>query len=86
MDIQIARVSHFYDKVHVAVIEIISQPLSIGDLIRIRGDQTDFSQMVSSLQIENTKVQRVAAGEVCALGVSHPVQVGDMIYLQSKQT
>ncbi len=84
MDIQIARVTNFYDKVRVAVIEIINQPLSIGDTIRIKGTQTDFVQVVSVLQIENTKVDSVEAGEICALHVQCPVQPGDMIYLQSK--
>ena len=84
MDIQIARVTHYYDKVHVAVIEIISQPLSVGDTVRVRGAQTDFTQIVSTIQIENTKVSRVEAGEVCALGIENPVCAGDMIYLQSK--
>lgn len=85
MDIQIARVTHYYDKVRVAVIEIFSQPLSVGDTVRVRGAQTDFVQNVSRLQIENNKVESVEAGEICALEVEHPVQSGDMIYLQSKK-
>ncbi len=84
MDIQIARVTHYYDKVHVAVVEIISQPLEVGDTVSVRGVQTDFIQVVSTIQIENTKVTRVEAGEVCALRVEKPVQAGDMLYLQSK--
>jgi len=85
MDIQIARVTHFYDKVHVAVIEIISQPLSVGDTIRIRGAITDFVQVVTMLQVENNQVTIVEAGETCALRVESPVEIGDMIYLQSKK-
>lgn len=86
MDIQIARVSNYYDKIHVAVIEIIDQPIHIGDHIRILGAQTDYYQTVTMLQVENTKVQQVEPGEICALGVEQPVMRGDMIYLQSKRT
>ncbi len=84
MDIQIARVTNFYDKVGVAVIEILNQPLSVGDTVRIKGIQTDFVQVVSILQVENVKVDSVEVGEICALHVQSTVQAGDMIYLQSK--
>lgn len=85
MDIQIARVLNFYDKVRVAVIEIIDQPIRVGDVIRIRGTETDFVQTVTMLQIENHKVDFVDEGEICVLGVTSPVQVGDMIYLVTKK-
>lgn len=53
----IGRVTHYFSKIGVAVIEL-SDTLKVGDTIRIVGGITDFTQTVESMEIEHEKVQK----------------------------
>ncbi len=84
MDIQIAKVTHYYDKIGVAVITVLKHPLKVGDVIKISGHDKEFNQTVSSLQVEHTKVAKIKPGESGALKTDKPVREGDVIYLVTK--
>lgn len=83
MDIQIGRVTHFYDKIAVAVVEVMNQPLKVGDMIKVSGHDSEFNQEVGSLQVEHKKVDHVNVGESCGMKVDKPVKAGDVLYLQT---
>ena len=84
MDVKIAKVTHYYDKIGVAVVDVIKQSLKVGDLIKISGHDNEFNQAVSSLQVEHTQVKEIAKGESGALKTDKPVKEGDVIYLVTK--
>ena len=48
MDIQIGKVTHYYDKISVAVIEVMNQPLKVGDTVKISGHDNEFVQKITS--------------------------------------
>lgn len=79
MEQRIGRVTHFYNRICVAVLEL-SDRLEIGDVIRIRGRSTDFTQEVKSLEIEHEKVQSVGPGAEVALEVLKRVRRNDAVY------
>lgn len=85
MDIQIGKVTHYYDKLGVAVIDIINQALKVGDRVKISGHDNEFSQEVTSLQVAHEKVAKVEPDESCGLKVEQPVKQGDEIYLLTKK-
>ncbi len=84
MDIQIAKITHYYDKIGVAVIEIAKQPLKVGDMVKISGHDNEFTQTVDSLQVEHEQVTEIKPGESGGLKVDKPVKAGDVLYLVSK--
>jgi len=84
MDIQIGKVTHYYDKLGVAVVEVANQALKVGDTVKVSGHDKEFTQTVSSLQIEHRQVQEVPVGESCGMKVDQPVKEGDVLYLVSK--
>lgn len=84
MDIQIGKISHYYDKIGVAVIEVTNQPLKAGDTVKISGHDKEFTQVVSSLQVEHTQVEEVKPGDSAGVKVDHPVKEGDVVYLLTK--
>lgn len=77
---EIGRVSHYFDKVGVAVVELKS-PLKTGDKIKIKGSTTDFEQEVKSMQIEHEPVAKAKKGDAIGLKVSKEVRVNDRVYL-----
>ncbi len=81
MDIPIAQVLRYYDKIGVAIIEIVNQPLKIGDTIHISGDKTDIEQTVKWLQVEYSHIEEAGVGQTVAIKTDKQVYPGDMIYL-----
>ena len=77
--VEIGRITHFFTKISVAVIELIA-PLAVGDTIMIKGPTTDFEQVVESMQIEHNNVQRAEAGQSIGLKVAQRVRENDMVY------
>lgn len=84
MDVQIAKVTHYYDKIGVAVVDVIKKALNVGDTIKISGHDNEFNQTISSLQVEHEQVKKISAGKSGALKTDKPVKDGDMIYLVTK--
>ncbi len=79
MEVEIGRVTHFYSHLCVAVLSL-SESLKLGDKIHILGHNTDFSQRVSSLEIEHHSVVWVKPGDEVALKVIEPVREHDLVY------
>lgn len=77
--IEIGRITHFFSKISVAVIEL-SAPLCVGDAIIVKGPNTDFEQVVDSMQIEHKNVQRAEAGQSIGLKVAQRVRETDVVY------
>ena len=80
----IAKITHYYDKIGVAVIDVAKKALNVGDQIKISGHDNEFTQTVSSLQVEHDQVKKIAAGKSGALKTDKPVKEGDVIYLVTK--
>lgn len=79
MDIRVGKVTHYYDRINVAVM-VLSGELKVGETIHIQGRLTDFSQPVDSMEIEHQKIQSAGAKTEIALKVLEPVREGDVVY------
>jgi translation elongation factor EF-Tu-like GTPase len=77
--VEIGRITHFFSKINVAVIEL-KAPLKVGDTIVVKGPTTDFQQVVESMQIENKNVQTGEAGQSIGLKVIQRVRETDVVY------
>jgi putative protease len=77
--VEIGRITHFFSKISVAVIEL-QKPLKVGDTIAIKGPTTDFEQPVDSMQIEHKDVQKAEAGQSIGLKVAQRVRETDIVY------
>jgi putative protease len=79
MDILIGKITHYYNRISVAVVELAGE-LCVGDQIAILGHTTEFTQPVESLEIEHKKIQAAGAGQEVALKVWEAVRAGDLVY------
>ena len=85
MDVQIGKITHYYDKIGVAVVDILKKSLKVGDIIKISGHDSEFNQTVGSLQIEHKQVNEIKSGKSGALKTDKPVKEGDAIYAVPKK-
>jgi putative protease len=79
MESQVGRITHFYKKIGVAVVEL-SAPLLIGDTIHISGHATDLTQKVESMQMEHQNIERAEKGQGVGLKVTGEVREKDIVY------
>jgi len=77
---KIGKITHFFDKINVAVVEL-SGTLREGDKIRIKGATTDFEQTVDSMQIEHEEIKEAKKGSSIGLKVTEKVRPGDEVFL-----
>lgn len=79
-DFKIGKVTHFYDKIGVAIIEL-DGVLSKGDKIKfVRGGEDLFEQTVESIQIEHEKKDSASKGSVIGLKTEKEVKEGAEVY------
>jgi len=83
MDIRVGKVTHYYNHVSVAVLELTGE-LKVGETIHICGRITDFEQRVGSMEIEHQKIQSAGSGTEVALEVREPVRKGDIVFKYMK--
>jgi hypothetical protein len=76
----IGHVTHYYNKIGVAVLSLTAG-LKIHDTIQIIGHSTDFIQKVRSLEINHQKIQSAGPEAEVALKVDEPVHAGDKVFL-----
>jgi hypothetical protein len=77
--IEVGHVTHFFSKINVAVVEL-TEPLSVGDSIIVKGPTTDFEQIVESMQIEHANIPKAEAGQSIGLKMAEHARERDVVY------
>jgi len=80
MEEEIGKITHYYSKINVGVLELSKGALQIGDTIHIKGHTTDFFQKIESMQAEHNSVDSAKPGEPVGLKVESPVREGDLVF------
>jgi translation elongation factor EF-1alpha len=75
----IGKITHFYGHLNVGIIEL-SDVLKVGDMIHIKGHTSDFTQQVSSIQVEHASVGEAKSGDVIGIKVDQKVHLNDVVY------
>ena len=81
MDKQIGKVVHYYDKLGVAIIDLDSGGLKVGDEAKFKRGEEEFNQKVESLQIDQKPVEEVKKGDSFGVKVNQPTKVGTQVYI-----
>ncbi len=76
----VGKITHYFGKIEVGIVEINKDELSVGDKIHIKGSSTDFEQTVDSMQIEHEQIDKAKKGDVIGLKVKEKVKEGDEVY------
>ena len=82
--IRIGEVTHFYDRLGVAVLKL-REPICVGDTLHLLGHHTDFRQKLESIQIEHQEVTEAGPGQDVAVKVAQKVHPGDTVFKVSEE-
>ena len=75
----IGKVTHFYDKLGVAVVKLTDK-LSTGYKIKVVKGDNEFTDVVVSMQINQESVSSAKAGEEVAVMISKVAKDGSIVY------
>ncbi|MBI2020704.1 hypothetical protein HYS94_04795 [Candidatus Daviesbacteria bacterium] len=81
LDKPIGKVVHYYDKLGVAIIDLDKGGLKVGDEVKFKHGEEEFSQKVESLQVDHQDVTEVKKGDSFGVKVDKPTKVGTEVYL-----
>jgi len=76
---EVGKVTHYFTRIGVAVIELTDK-LSVGDKILIKGSTTNIEQTIESMQIEHENVKTAQRGQSIGLKVNDRVREEDRVY------
>jgi len=80
-DKKIGTVTHYYDKIAVAVIKLEGGDLKVGDEIKFKSkDDDEFTQKVESMQIEHANIDIAKAGDEFGLKVEKEAKPKTEVY------
>jgi len=81
---RVGTVVHYYGNLSVAIIELDTGSLRVGDTIHIKGHTTDFSQSVESMEIDHAHVDEAGPGKSFGLRVKDHARENDVVYKVEK--
>lgn len=77
---QVGIVVNFYAKPGVAAVKVTRGIIKKGDILKYKGYTTDFTEVVSSMEIENQSVERAQKGDLVGVKVKERVRENDKVY------
>ncbi|MFC1657923.1 translation elongation factor-like protein [Candidatus Omnitrophota bacterium] len=76
---EIGVITHYYGHINVAIIQL-SDVLKLGDNLHIKGHSSDFTQEISSMQIEHKDVSEAKSGDAVGIKVNQKTHPHDKVY------
>lgn len=74
-DKKLGTVTHYYDKIGVAVIKLTGGDLKIGDKVKFMGaGGVEFTQEIKSMQIEHADIEIAKKGDEFGIKTEKPVK------------
>lgn len=77
---RIGIVTHYYSHLSVAIVQLETGNLRVGDIIHIKGHTSDFSQPVESMEIDHVHVNEARPGQSFGLRVKEHAREHDAVY------
>lgn len=78
-DTKIGVVTHYYDKIGVGIVRL-DGTLGVGDNIKIVGKNGEFTQAVSSMQIEHQSLKSAKKGDEVGIKLDNAVKEKDQVF------
>ena len=80
-DKKVGTITHYYDKISVAVIKMASGDIKVGDEIKFKDKEgNEFTQKVESMQIEHTNIEIAKKGDEFGLKVNQEVKPNTEVF------
>ena len=75
----VGKVTHFFDKISVAVIEL-SVPIKVGDKLKFKYGKYEFEQVLDSMQIDHAEITSAKKGQAIGMKTAQSVHEGAEVF------
>ncbi len=76
----VGTVVHYFKGPSVAVVRVTEGELAVGDRVRFHGHTTEFTEQVTSMEVNHQKVERATPGEEVAIQVTDRTRPHDQVF------
>jgi translation initiation factor IF-2 len=76
----IGTVVHYFKGPSVAVVRVTEGELVMGDRVRFHGHTTEFTEQVTSMEVNHQKVQRAQVGDEVAIQIVDRARPHDQVF------
>ena len=77
---EVGMVVKFFAKPSVAALKIEKGSVKKGDVLHYKGHTTDFTEEITSMEIDNQTVEEAKAGDLIGIKVKDRVREKDIVY------
>ncbi|MBW2345237.1 MAG: hypothetical protein JRF53_14770 [Deltaproteobacteria bacterium] len=77
---QVAVIVKFFAKPSVAALEVTNGSIVKGDLLKYKGHTTDFTEEITSMEVDNQPVDEAKVGDLVGVKVKERVRENDKVY------
>lgn len=77
---EVGVVVTYFAKPNVAAVEVTQGGIKNGDLLRYKGHTTDFTEEVTSMEIDRQPIEEAKVGDTIGLKVKERVREKDKVY------
>jgi len=76
----VGTVTHYFKGPSVAVVAVSDGEIAVGDEVRFKGHTSDFTERITSMEVDHQKVERATAGHEVAIQVVARVRQHDQVF------
>jgi hypothetical protein len=80
MEERIGSVIKFFEKTSIAAVKLDFGDLAVGDMVRIKGTATDFTQKIEDMEFDHQPVQKATRGQFTGIKLALPAKPFDLVY------
>ncbi|MBU2572509.1 MAG: translation elongation factor-like protein [Elusimicrobia bacterium] len=73
------KITHYFGRVGVGMVEV-TETLKVGDTVHIKGNVTDITMPVESMQVDHKSVAEALKGQTAGVKVPGKVHPGDKVF------
>ncbi len=77
---QIGVIVKFFAKPSVAALEVTDGAIRVGDTLKYKGHTTDFTETITSMEVDNQPVEEARKGDLVGIKVKERVRENDKVY------
>ena len=79
-EIEIGRVEDYFAHINVVAIEVTAEGIKVGDTLHFKGHTTDFTEKITSMQVDHKSVEEAPVGSDVGIKVKDRVRTHDHVF------
>lgn len=83
MEEKIGEVTHYFGHIPAGIFKLTGT-LKKGDKVHVKGATTDFTQEITSMQVDHKDIEEAKKGDEVGVQIDQKVRDGDEVFLAEK--